>query len=175
MKKLFVFVLAIISALSCAACIDFPFFGHYEQERPFRDEYDAVIFDGLGNEVCFWNDGLSRFHDVYGYKIQTEKHAELYEKTEYDLCFYYYERQVDFASEYVAEFIYDESKIEIKENPDIENHFTIKLIKPCDKEQIKVNIFDAYRPEYNGGAFVPSRQCHGVPYLIGTKFFVSSI
>ncbi|MCH5158796.1 MAG: hypothetical protein J1F33_06340 [Clostridiales bacterium] len=175
MKKLFVIVLAAVAALSCGACTGFPISGRYETHRPFRDEYDAVIFDERGNEICFWNDGLSRFHDVYGYKIQTEKHADLYEQIEYDLCFYYYERQVDFATEYVFKFVYDESKIKIEENPDIENHFIIKLIKPCDNEEIRVNIIDRQDLGYYGDEIVPSRQCNGVPLLIGTKFFVSSI
>lgn len=175
MKKLFVIVLAAAIALSCGACAYLPFYRHNEHDRPFRDEYDAVIFDERGNEICFWDDGQSRFHDVYGYKLQTEKHAELYEQIGYDLCFYYYERQVDFATEYVFEFIYDESKIKITENPDVENFFIIKLIKPCDKEEIKVNIIDRRSLGYYGDEIVPSRRCNGVMILLGTKFFVSSI
>lgn len=108
----------------------------------YRD--DVMIQDDDGTYKCLWDDGKARFDDYYftgkiGTGRQNQKSAVLTVQTEYDLWF---EESKDVLlvgnEEYYwpLEYEYDETKIEIKSDPDKENHFILKILQPCEDETI---------------------------------------
>lgn len=162
MKKLLSILLSAIPAFACFAC-------GTADKKPESDEirnqsaptyaFDPIIRDKDGNDYCFWDNGMTWWHDHNLSGYQTEKSATLALQTEYDLCCFYGNVPVSqcwpngqkFQD---VEFEYDKTKIEIVFNPDIEDdliitkptldydpvedHYIIKVLQPCVNEEVFV-------------------------------------
>ncbi|MCH5155736.1 MAG: hypothetical protein J1F69_03940 [Clostridiales bacterium] len=127
------------------------------------DRTETIIQDADGEHKCFWEDGKAFFDDNayvepcihYPWqRRQTQKSATLTLQTEYDMWFSDRHGELDFTqydleqrnpcrNYYPVEFEYDKEKIEIKPNPEKNNHFIIKVLQPCDNEII-VSIISEY-------------------------------
>jgi len=138
MKKIMSILLTGLLSLSLFACAD-------EEKTPNEQPVskpplvmiDTLIQDADGEHKCLWKDGYVYFNDHGSTGQQRQKSAVLSLHTEYDMWFFDMDRDLDFVNHfYPVEFEYDETKIEIKENPDKENHFILKVLQPCDKEEI---------------------------------------
>ncbi|MBD5131590.1 MAG: hypothetical protein HDT28_03205 [Clostridiales bacterium] len=159
MKKLLLILLTGILVFSLSACSVKPENqqgsqvdnSHTENEqdsqieenvsRPIHLAYDTFIQDGDGVDRCFWGDGKVVFDDFGGRGRQIKKSATLTVSTEYDMWFADLEIDLDLTNDYYPiEFEYDETKIEITENPDKENHFIIKVLQSCDNEEIFITL-----------------------------------
>ncbi|MBD5131588.1 MAG: hypothetical protein HDT28_03195 [Clostridiales bacterium] len=140
MKKLLSVLLVGLLALSCFAC------GGKKDEQPEQPgskpvctAIDTLIQDIDGEDKCFWEDGEVYFNDHFASGSQKQKSAELSVQTEYDMWFAEHERDLDLANEeyyYPVEFEYDETKIEIESNPDKKDHFILKVLQPCEEEEM---------------------------------------
>lgn len=151
MKRFLIIILTAILALSCFACANNngeqgEGAGSKEQEAVCKPMYvcaDTIIKDVDGIDKCFWEDGKVKFDDYGGCGRQKQKSAVLSVQTEYDLSYYMLDRILDFSCDYYpAEFEYDETKFEIKSNPDKENHFILKVLQPCENENVVLKTTD---------------------------------
>ena len=142
MKKLLVTFLASLLMLSCLACSDEKNTPNEEPERkPALSKCDTIIQDDNGVDKCFWEDGLVSFNDHSGSGRQQQKSALLDTQTEYDMWLRIRLDDLDLANYfYPVEFEYDATKIEIKANPNKENHFILKVLQSCEQEQVSIKL-----------------------------------
>ena len=176
MKKFLAVTLSCLTAISLFACADNKPTQRQEEGEEWRGEpsmcmrYDTMIQDVDGVDKCFWEDGKARYDDVNAYtpEIQIQKSAILTVQTEYDMWFEEYGLFFDFTkSWWPLEYECDETKIEIKPNPDKESHFIIKLLQPCDGEEITFKLtqdsplYDMY--DENGNPYLyPEPDIHTI-------------
>ena len=147
MKKLLSVILAGTLGCSLVACA--------EAKEPKKEtnqqsvlgcNIDTLIQDVSGEHKCVWEDGKIFYDNFFPPRRQYHKSATLSLQTEYDMWFYFYNHDLDLVNWYYpVEFEYDETKIEIKPNPDKESHFILKVYQPCDQEKINLTI-TAKRP-----------------------------
>ena len=140
MKKFFVILLTALIGLFCFACVDNDTKPNY---TPVKMAFDTIIQDSDGVDKCFWEDGKAMFDDTFNSGSQKQKSAVLTTQTEYDMWFALNRRVLELSNEefyYPTEFEYDETKIEIKANPNEESHFILRALQPCNKEQIIIKI-----------------------------------
>ncbi|MCM1367842.1 MAG: hypothetical protein NC184_03415 [Roseburia sp.] len=143
MKK---FVLILLTGLICCsffACTDKQ--NTQSGSSPMLIAVDTVIQDSGGTDKCFWEDGSALWSNYSGKGNQHQKSAVLAVNTEYDMFFYDDGREMKLSDPeyyYPTEFEYDETKIEIKVNPDEANHFIIKVLQPCAQERVVSKITD---------------------------------
>lgn len=148
MKKVLAILFASLAALSLFACGGKqPVHGSDTDEpnnrQPVRIAYDTLIQDANGEHKCLWEDGKVLFDEHSGRERQIEKSASLTLQTEYDMWFSMNNKDLDLTNYYYpVEFNYDKTKIEIKTNPDKENHFILTVLHSCDKEKVDISLTD---------------------------------
>ena len=151
MKKFLAILLSCLTAFSLFACTS----DKTEEEpkyEPITDWWWIVSFHEAfiqaedGTHVCLWEDGTAAYErtDRPAHKEIdiNAKHASLSLYTEYDMWFNMAPDTLglgclDFTNDYwYVKFDYDETKFEIKPNPEKENHFIITALQSCDNEKI---------------------------------------
>lgn len=141
MKKIILIMLTGLLGFSLFACTDKTPQNQPPDSKPALSMYDTIIQDDSGVDKCFWENGLVSFNDNGGTGRQRQKSASLTMQTEYDMWLRMRLDDLDLANDYYpVEFEYDETKIEIKENSEKENHFIIKAVQPCDKEEVIIKL-----------------------------------
>ncbi len=156
MKKFLAITLSCLTALSLFACAgnNAPYTSNEtavpqesEQEEyihsPAVTEFtcdEPIIQDADGIDKCLWEGDKARFEEYYFLARfpKGDKSAVLTVQTEYDLWFENCGEILPVNDEYYwpLEYEYDETKIEIKADPDKENHYTLKILQPCEDETI---------------------------------------
>lgn len=149
MKKFLAILFASLAALSLFACgSKQPEHGsESDTDAPnnqvrVRMAYDTLIQDANGEHKCLWEDGKVFFDEHSGRERQIKKSASLSLQTEYDMWFFYSNKEMELSNTefyYPTEFEYDETKIEITES-DKDNHFILRVIQPCNKEEIAITL-----------------------------------
>lgn len=172
MKKFLSILFAGLLAISLFACADTKTPQKEESVRKqARMGCDTLIQDSNGEHKCFWEDGQVFFNDSFSTfpHRQTRKSATLNIQTEYDMWFRTGRRDLDLARNYYpVELEYDETKIEIKANPEKENHFILKVLQSCDKEVIITKLTSKAPLDENGEPlYIPSQI--NITITIGTE------
>ena len=148
MKKFLAILLIALLGLSCFACVDKEPIQSDTKVR--RGAIDTIIKDNEGLDKCFWEDGSVYFNDYIAVEPQYQimKNAILSVQTEYDMWYSFQEHDIALTNYYEpVEFEYDETKIEIKVNPDKDSHFILKLLEPCDNEKIIAKLTVKYNQD----------------------------
>lgn len=141
MKKFLLTMLTGLLGFTLFACTNkTPNTEPYEN-KPVMSMYDTIMQDDNGVDMCFWEDGSVSFNDHGGTGRQRQKSASLIIQTEYDMWLRMHIDDLDLANDYYpVEFEYDETKIEIAKNSEKENHFIIKVVQPCNKEEVIIKL-----------------------------------
>lgn len=143
MKKFLLILLTGMLCFSLFACEEKKPQIKVPESKPVFVACDTMIQDDNGVNKCFWEDGFASFNDHGATGRQRQKSALLDMQTEYDMWLRMNSDDLDLANYfYPVEFEYDKNKIEIKTNPEKENHFIIKALQPCYKEEIVIKLTD---------------------------------
>lgn len=154
MKKFFAILCASLAALLLFACggkqsaTDKP-----NNRNPMRTAVDTLIQDVNGEHKCFWDDGKVFFDECSGRERQIQKSATLSLQTEYDMWFFDSDKEIELSNTeffYPTEFEYDRTKIEITKS-ERDNHFTLKILQPCNREEIAITLNPTITAAYENG------------------------
>lgn len=144
MKKLFLILSTVLLAFSVFACTDKSDTPENVQQKPMRIAFDTLIQDSNGVHKCLWEDGGVFFNDFADTDRQLKKSAILNTRTDYDMWFRYIYFDLDSTMYRLPKFEYDETKFEIKTNPDKDYHFILTVLQACDNEKIIIKITDGF-------------------------------